>query len=479
MPLSSRALPALFGSASVLALAVSGLAPVASAAPPDPLSDGTFSTTSTAPGWASQNGGTDGGAGASPESTYVVSSRAELLTAFDNGGERTAPKIIYVDGTIHGNESPDGALLGPQDMAPGYDVQKYLSCFGDEGWSDQTYEYCGDQRRLRQTGSNVLKRQIELSIPSNTTIVGIGEDAGFEQSTLMLHLAHDVVLRNLTVEAPVDDFSSWDPWDGDEGSWNARFDAVSSVTSTNIWLDHVTLTDGAHLDRDAPIGPNGSPMNRHDGLFDIKDGTDFVTMTNSIVTNHDKSMLFGSGDDNADTDEGALRVSLIGNYFDGTQQRAPRVRFGDVHVLNNYFVGTVNDPDSPMTSAAMGGHDYFIGLGYQSQVFSERNAFDYTGPGADATVAVSVWNANRFHDEGSWFMQQPVDLNTIAAEQFAAVVADLDEEGEPLPEWAQEGFTATVDWTPPYEYQPLDSAAAVKHHAKTRTGAGRLDVRAP
>ncbi|GAB3650851.1 pectate lyase [Zhihengliuella somnathii] len=476
-----RKFTALIGACAVLATTTAGSAAGAapgpagrSAAPGD-----TFSIIDQAPGWAAENGGTNGGAEATAESTYVVENRRQLFDALANNGARDEPKIVYISGTIHGNETDDGRLLGEQDYAPGYDVQKYISCFGDEGWSDQLHDYCQEQRHLRSNGSRAMKSQTEISIPTNTTLVGLGEDAGLDQATVMLHLAHNVVIRNLTIEAPVDHFSSWDPYDGEEGAWNARFDAMSSVASTNIWVDHVTLTDGAYLDRDAPVGPNGKPMNRHDGLFDMKDGSDFITMSNSYLKNHDKTMLLGSGDDNADTDEGRLRISLIGNFFDGIQQRAPRVRFGQVHVVNNYFLGRVKDPASPMTSAAMGGHDYFLGLGYKSQVFSERNSFDYTGPGADATVAVHVWNATRFLDEGSWFKQRPVDLHTIAADQYAERVAEAAESGEPLPDWATAGFTPGVDWTPPYDYEPMTTPAAVERHARTGTGAGRLSVTAP
>ncbi|MBG6084215.1 pectate lyase family protein [Zhihengliuella flava] len=477
---SSGTFTALLGAAATLAVTAAGLPVGASAAPANPAERGhVFSASDQAPGWASENGGTTGGAVATPESTYVVTNRAELLAALDNAGQRHEPKMIYISGTIHGNEADDGRLLGEQEYAPGYDVEKYLSCFGAEGWSDQLHEYCGDQRRTRQSGSNAMKRQSELSIPSNTTLVGLGDDAGIDQATVMLHLAHNVVIRNLTLEAPVDYFSSWDPYDGEEGSWNARFDAVSSVTSTNIWLDHVTLTDGDFLDRDAPMGPNGKPMNRHDGLFDMKDGSDYITVSNSRFENHDKTMLLGSGDDNADTDEGRLRISLIGNFFDGIKQRAPRVRFGQVHVLNNYFLGHVKDPQSPVTSGAVGGHDYFMGLGYKSQVYSERNSFDYRGPGADETVAVHVWNANHFLDEGSWFNQRPVDLNALASEQFGARVEEAAASGEPLPEWAAQGFTSGIEWDPPYEYEPLTTPSEVKRHARTSTGAGTLTVTAP
>jgi pectate lyase len=137
-------------------------------------------------------------------------------------------------------------------------------------------------------------------------------------------------------------------------------------------------------------------------VLDLKDGTDYVTVSNSKLHNHDKTMLLGSGDQHVDKDGGKLRVSYIGNLMEDIQQRGPRVRFGQVHVLNNYFVGSTDHPHYPMVSEAQGGSSYFLGAGYQSRIFSVYNAFDYTGPGADESVMVSSYNGHRFSDTGSW-----------------------------------------------------------------------------
>lgn len=46
----------------------------------------------------------------------------------------------------------------------------------------------------------------------------------------------------------------------------------------------------------------------------------------------------GHSDDNGGQDTGKLNATYDHNWFDGTTQRNPRVRFGNpVHVLNNYF----------------------------------------------------------------------------------------------------------------------------------------------
>jgi pectate lyase len=49
-------------------------------------------------------------------------------------------------------------------------------------------------------------------------------------------------------------------------------------------------------------------------------------------------MLLGHDDGNGDQDTGHLRVTYHHNWFDGSAERNPRVRFGNpVHVFNNYM----------------------------------------------------------------------------------------------------------------------------------------------
>ena len=467
-----------------VALAAGVVAAAPAQAGPAPTGGGVIRADDRAPsGWAAVGNGTNGGAAAPAENRYDVSTLAELKAALANHGDPTAAKIVYVTGTIDGNESSDGRILGEQDYAPGYDINKYMSCFGPEGktWSDQTFDYCKKQRQLRQTGSNNMKRQIEVSVPSNTTLVGAGDDAGFVGANIVILNATNVVLRNFSVEAPVDFFTTWSPEDG-EGAWNARFDAVSSVTSTHLWIDHVQLTDGRFPDSEAPMGFRGKPANRHDGLLDLKDGTDFVTISNSRLSNHDKTMLLGSGDEHVDKDGGKLRVSYIGNYFENIQQRGPRVRFGEVHVVNNYFVGSTDHPQYPMVSEGQGGHSYFLGAGYESRIYSERNAFDYTGPGADQTVMVSSYNGNRFSDTGSWFNGEEADLNAVARASFEAhradALAEAERTGTPAADWTSWDFTTDVGWNPAdaYSYKAFDTPQAVRNHALQFTGPGVLGV---
>jgi pectate lyase len=112
-----------------------------------------------------------------------------------------------------------------------------------------------------------------------------------------------VIVRNLT-------FRDWDD------------DAVNVAESQRVWVDHNTFTNG------------------YDGAVDVKRGSDFVTVSWNRVHGHDNSMLLGHSDGNASQDVGHLRVTYHHNWFDGSDTRHPRVRFGNpVHVFNNLYAG--------------------------------------------------------------------------------------------------------------------------------------------
>ena len=49
---------------------------------------------------------------------------------------------------------------------------------------------------------------------------------------------------------------------------------------------------------------------------------------------HDKTMLIGA--DPTHVGDRCIRVTIHHCFFDGTRQRHPRLRFGKVHLYNNY-----------------------------------------------------------------------------------------------------------------------------------------------
>ncbi|MFD0573491.1 polysaccharide lyase family 1 protein [Kitasatospora gansuensis] len=171
----------------------------------------------------------------------------------------------------------------------------------------------------------------------------------------------NVIVRNLTFEDAADCFPQWDPTDGDDGNWNSMYDSLVAYNATHVWVDHNTFTDGANVDAKQPKY-FGRPYQVHDGQLDVVKGADYVTASWNIFKDHGKTILVGNSDSST-VDTGKLRVTFHHNLWQNTVERAPRVRFGQVDVYNNYFVPTA------------GAYEYSIGVGKNSAVVAQQNYF--------------------------------------------------------------------------------------------------------
>ncbi|MFI2378915.1 polysaccharide lyase family 1 protein [Streptomyces sp. NPDC018964] len=310
-------------------------------------------------GWASHGTGTTGGAGADRAHVHTVRTWAEFKAALADGGD--APRIIKVKGTI------DAVSEGCEAFAaPGYDFDAYLEAYAPETWGleqDLSAEPDDSPEGLRRASAAAQDTAIKVNVPSDTTIIGVGRNAGIKGASLQIKDVDNVIVRNLTLESPVDCFPQWDPTDGDRGNWNSEYDTAVVHGSTHVWLDHNTFTDGEHPDSEAPTY-FGMLYQQHDGELDIVKGANYVTASWNVFTEHDKTILIGNSDSESTAagDRGKLKATFHHNLFSGLVERAPRVRFGQVDVYNNHFVATE-------------GYSYSFGIGKESQLVAEHNAF--------------------------------------------------------------------------------------------------------
>lgn len=336
-----------------------------------------------ADGWAGMDGGTRGGGQSTP---VVVGSVSELRAAL----EERAP-VIHVAGII--------------DMQDG-----------------QPFANSTDQSK-RGT----------IRVGSNTTLAGAGSGAGFINANLVVAKADNVIIRNLNLRNPCDVAPRWDPADGAKGNWNSLFDAITVSASTHVWIDHNSFTDAPHDDQQAPL-ENGMLKQCHDGALDINQGSDLVTVSHNRFALHEKNTLVGSSDKATD-DAGRLRVTFSNNLFDHVSARAPRVRFGQVHLLNNYHRGDKRHP--------VYGHEYSVGLGKRADVIGDANVYDIAGARVCSDV-VRTWNADSaFVDRGSL-----VNGEALACAQ-----------------------TSEPAWQVPYPFEARP-AADVRAHVLANAGAG-------
>ena len=449
-----------------------------------------------ASGWASQGAGTTGGAGAPASNVYVVRNWAELNKALVNANSPTyasdpaaakrEPKIIQVVGTIFGTDLGNGRLADEayykslNATAAKWDFNLYLQSLDTAFMADLAIRVAqGDPEAIalrarisalssaRSTLRNLQKAQIQFIIPSNTTIVGVGRDARIVDGYFLVNATPNIIIRNLEFQAPQDLTPSWDG----KSALDSRYKAISVVTGKQLWIDHCTLSDGNPVEEIVTINGVTSHVNRFDGLIDIEDSSDYVTLSYNVFKNHDKTnMVGGSGDGNGVKERDFNRLTFHNNVWDNITQRAPRARFGRIHVYNNYYRG-----DTAATAKYRLG--YFIGMGAESRILSEANAFEISGPEAGASKVVSNLNGYQFKDVGSWINGVPA-----SAELEAAAKAALENNWtKVVAAAASSGFTVgpytnELGWTPTYDYRPAASFQEVKLHNLATAGAGKVAI---
>ncbi|MGW2884648.1 pectate lyase family protein [Streptomyces griseoruber] len=400
-------------------------------------------------GWAAYGTGTTGGAAADDAHVHTVTNRAELVRALDNGSD--TPKIIKIAGTIDADTDDDGDHLSCADHATdGYSLKKYLAAYDPRTWGSA--KPAGAQEEARQASAARQAERIVLTVGSNTTLVGLGKGAVLKGASLQVRNADNVILRNLDLRDAYDCFPARQPDTGGLGDWKTAYDTVWLTGATHVWVDHITASDRGRPDEDEPTYFARTYL-RHDGLLDITNGSDLVTVSWSRFADHDKAMLIGNSD-SATGDRGRLRVTLHHNQFESVVQRAPRVRFGQVHVYDNRYVV----PEGTE-------YRYSLGVSTESAIHAENNAFHTPGHVEVADLVKSwngtaldqsgtLWGSPRTKSGGGW----PVDLLAIHNACNSGSERDL---------------AADVGWTPTL-HGKIDSAAVADREVARGAGAGRI-----
>jgi pectate lyase len=399
-------------------------------------------------GWASTGAGTTGGAAADDAHVSVARNRAELIAALGGdaatNGQNATPKIVLVSGDIDLSVDADNHHRDCGSYAdPAYSLDAFLAAYDPAVWG-RTAKPSGPLEDARSRSAKNQGDTVKINVGSNTTIIGIN-GAHLSHGSLVLAAVSNVIVRNVELSDAADCFPAWDPTDGDTGNWNSLYDLVSLTGATNVWIDHDTFNDGANPDSDQPVH-FGQPYQVHDGASDIIKASDLVTVSWNDYSNHDKTMLIGSTD-TPGVDVGKLRVTVHHNRFGNVLQRAPRVRFGQVDVYDNYYIGT--DPD----------YQYSLGVGVQSSIYAQNNYFQL---GADVPTAdvIHYWKGTAITAIGSLVqtpghLPQPVDL--VAAHN---AVYDPD-------------LTPDAGWTPTARTR-LDPTWAVPALVSVLSGSRRL-----
>jgi pectate lyase len=392
-------------------------------------------------GWASLGAGTTGGSLAAPEQIYVVHTRAEFIAALNNGVPATTspsnpsnePKIIYVDGTIDFNVDDSNQPLTCVDYyRNGFTIEAFLATYDPAVWGRVAPS--GPLENARIASRDAQQARVRMRVGSNTTIVGMGKNALLRGIFLDLRgtsgvagSRSNIIIRNITFRDTFDCFPQWAPTDGALGSWNAQYDSIALRDTDHVWVDHNTFEDRDTADELQPLY-FGVIFQVHDGLLDITNNSDLVTASWNIFHHHDKTMLIGSSD-SATGDRGKLRVTLHHNLFLENGQRVPRVRFGQVHVYNNFYV--VPHPETFV---------YSWGVGIESAIFAQNNFFL-----VDRSITpdrfITRLNGTAIHEEGTF-------VNGVRPSNRVDVLAAYNAVNDP-------DLSGDVGWTPTLHTQIL------------------------
>jgi pectate lyase len=475
---TTRTLLPLAAATSAIVLGLG--APAAADKPDDKTDNGTFgvgqprgdlgrAVLGENDGWAAADGGTTGGSAATEDNVFHVDTWAEFQEALGGSDARDndTPKIIYVEGELNAFEQADGTVATCETFADqvGFSQEEYIAAFDPEAWE---YTVTEDElealQDLQDEAADAQAAQTLQRVGSNTTIVGVGDDARIVGGSLRIQgtqetvdgtrvptYVENVIVRNLTVSDATDCFPEWDPSDTGAGNWNSRYDNISVWTAKNVWIDHNTLDSGA-------IPPSeldtvyGRPYEVHDGLLDITHQSDFVTVSYNVFGEHDKTMLIGSSDNAAD--DGYFHVTLHHNHWIDIGQRAPRVRYGDVHVYNNLYTQTKAE-----------GFSYYWGVGSGAQIVAENNYFQLA-EGTDPADIYAVWLNSR-----TWADQYPegvTETGTIVNGSWLSAVEAYNAQAD-----ADEQIPTPADWDPTL-HERIEPTPAVQAKVPLQAGAGML-----
>jgi pectate lyase len=276
-------------------------------------------------GIAGAGGAKDGGAGKAGAGGQAGSSGAGGGTV-DSGPPGTCPTALVGWATVSGDgvtSTTGGGNAAPVRPTTAAQLLAYASD--------------GTARVIEISGTFAVP---DLDVASNKTIVGIGNNATInggirirgDSSTPV----SNVIIRNLRINGATTAVDS---------------DAVQVYFAHHVWIDHCEIWDGL------------------DGNLDMSHAVNWVTVSwtkfryTAAIPDHRFSSLIGHSDDNASEDNGRLKVTFHHNWWaEQVIERMPRVRFGQVHVFNNYYSST--------------GNNYCVRAGASAHLLVEGNYFD-------------------------------------------------------------------------------------------------------
>jgi pectate lyase len=264
-------------------------------------------------------------------------------------------------------------------------------------------------------GTSINDTPQTILLESNKTIIGIGYNSGIIGG-FDIDGKNNIIIRNLNISYVDNTQGSTDPWT----------DGITMQNGTHhVWVDHCNFFD--------------SP----DGLCDPTKQSNYITIswnkfyyTAAKTQPHNFTNLVGSSD-TAYADRGKLKETFHHNWWtNGCKERMPRVRFGQVHVFNNYY--------SNLASSA-----YCQGVGNECQIRVENNYYN-------GSTITNPWKD---------YYKSPGVVGKIGWNTGNVFV------GCTQPTWATNSYSTI--FVPPYSYT-LDAGSSINTIVPNGAGVNKL-----
>lgn len=147
---------------------------------------------------------------------------------------------------------------------------------------------------------------------SNKTIIGLS-GATLNGVGIRIYGMSNIIIRNLKIQNVVA---------GDDDN-----DAINIKYSHHIWIDHCELSaDRTH------------GWEYWDGLLDITRESNYITVSWTKFRDSHIATLVGGGIAGHESDRGKLKITYHHNYFYNLSERAPDMKYGTLHMFNNYHL---------------------------------------------------------------------------------------------------------------------------------------------
>lgn len=268
----------------------------------------------------------------------------------------------------------------------------------------------------------------DIKRTSNLSIYGTNsfkmQNVGF-----FINESENIIIRNIYIAQPK----------ADNGA-----DGISMQESSKIWIDHCTFESENQV------------KDYEDGSCDITHGTNKVTISWSRFIKTQKTCLVGHSD--SQTGDAAITATFHHNFFDRSSSRHPRVRYGTVHVYNNFF----NQVST-----------YGVGSAYGAMVLVENNAFDGVHLPTDICTYPSKASGSNLNGKIAGFLyaadNEYKNIPSNASNPYPFTNIEFKAyQGETL-----SSPLSRADFVPSYTYL-VDKAEDISTKVQTGAGVGKL-----